>query len=78
MFNRNSFLFSNHVNFCDKDCVDRKVGCHGSCKRYIEKKAEHDKNEADMKKIKAIHRDVTGFEIDSYNKTVRKCNERYC
>lgn len=77
MYNRNSFLFSYRVNFCDKDCTDRKVGCHSSCKKYLERKAKYDKNKADVRKIKSNNRDITGFEIDSYNRTVKKCNDRY-
>lgn len=31
---------------CCKDCTERQIGCHGSCKRYLDEvKAENEKKE---------------------------------
>ena len=31
---------------CTPDCVDRKPGCHGKCKRYLEARARRDAQNA--------------------------------
>ena len=40
---------------CCKDCESRYVGCHGTCKRYIQEKADYDKRkDEEYRKRKAI------------------------
>ena len=41
-FNRNRLFF----DCCTRDCPERIPGCHGTCKRYKEKRAEFDEKKA--------------------------------
>ena len=48
---------------CCKDCKPprRKVGCHATCKDYIDEKAEIDNNKEELKKQKCINKDANDF-----------------
>lgn len=50
--------------FTCKDCLERKMGCHGSCEKYKQERAEHDKRIAQEKAQKEIIR----YEIDTRNR----------
>lgn len=39
---------------CCKYCVDRKTGCHGTCKEYIEAKIKHNKEKGVREKQNKI------------------------
>lgn len=41
-----------------KDCSNRKVGCHSHCEVYIKDKEEHDKEQDDIRKERAINQYV--------------------
>ena len=43
--------------FTCKDCKDRKVGCHTTCKKYIKEKAEYES---------ILHQYNVGRENDKY------------
>lgn len=43
--------------FTCKDCKDRTVGCHSTCKKYIKEKAEYESN---------LHQYNVGRENDKY------------
>lgn len=35
-----------------KGCTEREIGCHQTCKKYIEEKAEHDRQMKEYNKSK--------------------------
>lgn len=37
-----------------KDCVDRSVGCHSTCKKYKQFKEDHEKVRKEIKKEQMI------------------------
>lgn len=41
-------------------CEKREVGCHSSCKAYLDAKAYH------KEQVDALHREIRG-EVDAYN-----------
>lgn len=43
--------------FTCKDCKDRTIGCHSTCKKYIKEKAEYESN---------LHQYNVGRENDKY------------
>ena len=46
-----------------KDCLDRSVGCHGICQKYLEARAENErKKERLYQKIDAEH-DIRDYRI---------------
>lgn len=40
---------------CCKNCTERQVGCHGSCKRYQKEKAAHDALKEEEREIKEFN-----------------------
>lgn len=55
-----------------KDCRDRSVGCHGTCQKYLEAKAEHEKEAAKIRKITNDQIDADSFKIQSIASTKRR------
>lgn len=59
------------MNACSKDCQERSPGCHGSCPKYLEARAKHDKimqaRAQDMMNNKAIN-DVQYHGLALYKK----------
>ena len=35
---------------CCKDCADRVPGCHGTCEKYLQQRAEYDAQKAEARK----------------------------
>ena len=62
-----------------KDCPDRVVGCHSTCERYKEWKAEKDQ-ERDARKVQALGTPVTSRQLiinwRIKQKLARERNER--
>ena len=50
--------------FTCKGCLDRKMGCHGSCEKYKKERAEHDKRLAQRES----ERSVINYQIETYNR----------
>lgn len=53
---------------CCWNCTDRVVGCHTTCKKYKEEKADYDKKQ---KEIREKHKCVTDI-IDIHNRRFTK------
>jgi mRNA deadenylase 3'-5' endonuclease subunit Ccr4 len=50
--------------FTCKGCLDRKMGCHGSCEKYKQERAEHDKRIAQQE----AQKDTIRYQIETYNR----------
>ena len=61
---------------CCYQCPDRFPGCHGSCEKYIQQKAEFDKAKAEVRKKKDIEVGLTSCLCDRINKSVKKNHHR--
>ena len=46
-----------------KGCVDREVGCHSKCSKYIEWKAEYDRIKNIVDSAKAFEREVGEIKV---------------
>lgn len=69
---RNSGLFNNYVSSPCKDCVDREIGCHSVCEKYIQYLKEKDEYNKKVSNARKKENDILSFRIDSirqYNKT---------
>lgn len=68
----NCNLFSNHVSSPCKDCVDREIGCHSTCEKYINFQREREAYNKKVREARKKESDILSFKIDSirqYNKT---------
>lgn len=45
-------------------CEDRYVGCHSSCKKYIEDRSELDARNAREKQLKSVSKSVNNWDFD--------------
>jgi hypothetical protein len=61
---------------CCKDCATRHPGCHASCEKYIQQKAELDSWNAEQRKQQDIKYGLDGFLFDSIERTNRQINYR--
>ena len=51
------------VVFSCKNCTERYVGCHSTCPKYLQEKAEHDRvKEEDHKKNETIWLNTNGVD----------------
>ena len=46
---------------CTRDCVDRKQGCHSTCKKYEDAKKANDKKKADLRAKREIESAVDAY-----------------
>ena len=60
-----------------KDCPDRAVGCHSSCERYLEAKAEHEKREADKRAYAMVNLDAREVQRRAMEKLKRRAHSRF-
>ena len=77
---RNSGLFSTYVSSPCKDCMDREVGCHSTCEKYIKYQKEKDEYNKKVRDAKSRENDIVSFKVDSirqYKKTGTN-NKKYC
>lgn len=58
--------------YCCKDCPDRKVGCHVTCEKYIQEKADIDKFNDQVNRSKVIDRFLTDRRMDKRNRLIKK------
>ena len=49
-----------------KDCKERSVGCHATCKKYLEEKELAGKQKEELKKIKRAESDYYVFYRESF------------
>ena len=61
---------------CCYQCPDRFPGCHGSCEKYIQQKAEFDKAKAEVRKKKDIQMGLDRCLCDRIHKSVKKNHNR--
>ncbi|MBO5389409.1 MAG: hypothetical protein J6A59_15000 [Lachnospiraceae bacterium] len=54
-----------------KDCGDREVGCHSTCKKYIDFKKENEKQKELINKEKQKVQNHMGFVIQQIRSTKR-------
>lgn len=52
------------IKCCMHCTTDRHIGCHSTCKRYINEKAEYDKKQARIRKEKELRWDVDCYVMD--------------
>ena len=64
--NNNSMFFKINVIKCCKDCVPpkRHIGCHSSCKEYLNERMEHDKIKNEYLKHADVEKRLVETEID--------------
>lgn len=62
-------------NPCYK-CQDRKISCHGSCKKYIRFREELDEFNNSKKQQRAVENDYRYFRNSIYNKRRIKKNDK--
>ena len=60
-------------SFPCKDCPDRAVGCHGKCEKYLTAQREHEKERAEMFRIKSEQDSVEEYRC----RTVKRIRSRY-
>lgn len=61
-------------------CEDRKIGCHGDCKRYLEEKSEHDKarhSKREQKIAEAITIPPSNVKKPRYKELMNKLARNY-
>lgn len=57
---------------CCKDCADRVVGCHATCEKYIEEKAENERLRHEIEVGKAADRHIRDARFDKRNRLLKK------
>ena len=57
---------------CCKDCNDRVLGCHSTCKTYLDAKAEFEKAKEERRRQRKIDNDATEFFISKAYKEKRR------
>lgn len=61
---------------CCYQCPDRFPGCHGSCEKYIQQKADFDKVKAEARKKKDIEAGLISSLCDRIHRSVKKNHHR--
>lgn len=56
---------------CCRDCADRNPGCHGTCEKYIQQKAELEAWKAEQRKQEDIKRGLNAYRYDGINKIMQ-------
>ena len=67
-FNRNRIFF----DCCTRDCPERIPGCHSTCKRYKEKRAEFDKKKAIQDMQNSINSYVSEKRMNKYDSKLKR------
>lgn len=57
---------------CCKDCHNREVGCHVTCEKYIQEKADIDKLRQQIDQSKTIERFVTDRRMEKRSRLIKK------
>ena len=59
-----------------KGCLDRFVGCHGTCQKYQEAHAENESKKASIRKIKKTENDYAEFKVKTVIATLKKSGRK--
>lgn len=51
----------NRIKPVCRECTDRYVGCHGTCKKYIDAKAEYDLKISEISKIVSARKEADDY-----------------
>ena len=57
---------------CSADCTKRCVGCHSSCKEYIEAKKERDEKNAAIRAKRIAEKSVNDYVSKRISETTKK------
>ncbi len=57
------------------NCPDREVGCHGSCEKYIQAKAEHDRERVEKQDAYLKEKDIKELKFKAVAR-IRKITAR--
>lgn len=60
------------MSYACKGCIERHLGCHSSCEKYIAAKAERDAMNEALKKEKRIQLDVMVTLLGENQKKLRR------
>lgn len=63
------------VTVCHR-CTDRHIGCHGTCERYLEQRAEMDRIRAEQRKNELVREAIISRVIEASDKSKKKKNKR--
>lgn len=61
---------------CCKDCPNRHPGCHGSCNKYQEQKAEYDETMSEVKEKRGVSQGLNGFMFNNIERTNKRLNRK--
>jgi hypothetical protein len=59
-----------------KDCATRHPGCHSSCEKYLQQRAEFDEWKTEQRKQHELKQSLDGFRFEGIEKICRKRNYR--
>lgn len=59
------------MNPC-KDCLDRQIGCHSSCEKYLEWNRQHKKDKEELDKKRAYDKQATTYQVESIRKAAKR------
>lgn len=55
-----------------KDCVDRSVGCHSTCRKYLDAKAEYEAKKNEMIENQRVDKLMDSVWADAVKKAKKK------
>lgn len=55
-----------------KDCLDRNIGCHGSCQKYLEAKSENERKKDWLYRKKEAEKDIEEYRIKAVDAIKRR------
>lgn len=55
-------------NPCSRDCPDRSAGCHGTCEKYAEWSAEHNRQREEQHRLKYVNLQLARHVNDKWDK----------
>ena len=55
-----------------KDCLDRNVGCHGSCQKYLDAKSENERKKAWLYQKMDAEKDIEEYKMKAVDAMKRR------
>lgn len=65
-------MASKSVFLVCKDCQDRKVGCHGSCEKYLAVKKDHDEKRIKAYELRRQDREIGDMRCETHEKIKKR------